>query len=92
MDNLDQVLKDYVDERTRATIAVSEGESVEVFKAFANKWYDLGVIPSCFSLPSDEILEITCRKMVLHEARAPESTKEKARAWLLSRGHDLKLD
>lgn len=91
MDNTFKTVKDYVEDRDRATIAVVEGESIEVFKAFVNKWYDLGFMPSCFKLPSDEVLEISVRKMVIHEINAPESTKAKAREWLLSRGYDLEL-
>lgn len=87
-----KAFKDYTDERDRASIAVVEGESIEVFKAFINKWRDLGLMPPCYSMPSDKVLEIACRKMVLHEARAPESTKAKARDWLLSRGYDLDLE
>lgn len=81
----------YAKERDAATIAVVEGESLEVFKAFVIKWRDLGILPPCFKLPSDEVLEITIRKMVIHEASAPESTKQKAAAWLLERGYDLNL-
>ena len=91
MDNYN-IMSDYSNERDRATIAVVEGESIEVFKAFVNKWQDLGFMPPCFSLPPDNVLEISCRKMVLHETRAPESTKAKARDWLLSRGYDLNLE
>ena len=92
MDNPDKIVKAYVDERDRATIAVVEGESIEVFKAFIKKWYDLGYMPPCFALPADEVLEISVRKMVIHETNAPESTREKAREWLLSRGYDLELE
>lgn len=91
----DKIVKAYeaiIDERDRATIAVVEGESIEVFKAFVNKLLDLGYMPPCFKLPSDEVLEISVRKMVLYEINAPESTKEKAREWLLSRGYDLELE
>lgn len=92
MDNIDKMITAYSEERDRATIAVVEGESIEVFKAFVNKWYDLGYMPPCLALPTDEVLEISCRKMVIHEINAPESTKEKAREWLLSRGYDLELE
>ena len=81
----------YAKERDAATIAVVEGESLEVFKAFFAKWRDLGVYPPNFKLPTDEILEITIRKMVIHEANVPESTKQKAAKWLLERGYDLNL-
>lgn len=88
----DKIIKAYVAERDRATIAVVDGESIEVFKAFIKKWNDYGYMPPCFALPADEVLEIACRKMVIHETNAPESTKEKAREWLLSRGYDLELE
>lgn len=82
----------YAKDRDAATIAVVEGESLEVFKAFVTKWRDLGFYPPCFNLPSDEVIEIAIRKMVIHELRAPESTKQKAAKWLLERGYDLLLD
>lgn len=86
------LITQYAKERDAATIAVVEGESLEVFKAFVAKWKDLGLYPPRFKLPADEVLEITIRKMVIHEANAPESTKQKAAAWLLERGYDLNLD
>lgn len=81
----------YAKERDAATIAVVEGESLEVFKAFVAKWQDLGLYSPNFKLPSDEVLEITIRKMVIHETNVPESTKQKAAKWLLERGYDLNL-
>ena len=68
------LITQYAKERDAATIAVVEGESLEVFKAFVTKWQDLGLYPPKFKLPADEVLEITIRKMVIHEANAPEST------------------
>lgn len=82
----------YAKERDAATIAVVEGESLEVFKVFVTKWTDLGFYPPCFALPADDVLEIAIRKMVIHEIRAPESTKQKAAKWLLERGYDLTLE
>ena len=82
----------YAKERDAATIAVVEGESLEVFKAFVTKWKDLGLYPPDFKLPADEILEITIRKMVLHEVNAPANTKSLAAAWLLKRGYELNLN
>lgn len=82
----------YAKERDAATIAVVEGKSLDVFKAFIGKWKTKGFYPPCFKLPSDEVLEIAIRKMVIHETNAPESTKQKAAKWLLERGYDLNLD
>lgn len=88
----EQFIKEYSRDRDKATIAVVEGESLEVFKAFVNKWQDLGIYPNCFKLPADDVLEIAIHKMCIHEANAPESTKQKATEWLLSRGYDLELE
>ena len=85
-------VKQYVRERDRASIAVVEGASIEVFKAFVKKWYDLGYYPACYSLPSDEVLEIAVRKMVINETSAPPSTKEIAIEWLTSRGYSTSLE
>ena len=92
MSKFDKVIEQYVIDRDKATVAVVEGESLEVFKAFVSKWRDIGIYPKCFKLPSDEVLEISIRKMVIHEVNAPESTKQKATEWLLSRGYDLELE
>ena len=87
-----ELVKEYVKDRDAATIAVVEGESLDVFKAFVSKWKDLGFYPPCFKLPSDEVLEISIRKMAIHEIDTPDSTKVKAAKWLLERGYDLNLD
>ena len=81
----------YVNDRDEATIKAVETDSLEPFKAFIEKYKLLGAYPTCFELPSDEVLEIAVRKMVIHETNAPESTKQKATEWLLSRGYDLDL-
>ena len=80
--------RQYVNDRDRACIAVVNGESIEVFKAFIKKWQDLGLATP--PRPSDEVLEITCRKIVMH-INAPKNTRDRARDWLLSRGYDLDL-
>ena len=87
-----ELVKQYVRDRDAATIAVVEGESLDVFKAFVSKWHDLGFYPPCFKLPSDEVLEISIRKMAIHEIAAPDNIKQKAASWLLERGYDLNLD
>lgn len=87
-----ELVKQYVRDRDAATIAVVEGESLEVFKAFIRKYQDYNFFPPCFKLPSDEVLEISIRKMAIHETAAPNSTKQKAASWLLERGYDLLMD
>ena len=58
-------------------------------KAVVNKWQGIGIFPECFSLPSDEVLEITIRKMAVDKTNIPEDIQEEAKAWLLARGYDL---
>lgn len=53
------------------------------FKAFLRKY-------RCGKLPSDEVLEITMRKMVVNiEPKLPQY--EEAKNWLLERGYDLEI-
>ena len=92
MNKYNSLLEQYVKDRDEATIKAVETDTLEPFKAFVNKYYQAGIYPKCFKLPSDEVLEISVRKMVLHELNAPESTKQKATEWLLSRGYDLELE
>lgn len=92
MSKFDKVIEQYVIDRDKATIEAVETDKLEPFKAFVSKYAKLGFYPTCFKLPSDEVLEILIRKMVIHEVNAPESTKQKATEWLLSRGYDLELE
>lgn len=74
-----EVLRQFVKERNEACSSLD----VEKFKAFFRK-YKGG------NLPSDEVLEITMRKMVVNiEPKLPQY--EEAKNWLLERGHDLKI-
>ena len=82
----------YAKERDAATIAVVEGASLDVFKAFIAKWQAKGAYSPYFKLPPDNVLEISVRKMVIHETNAPESTKQKAAKWLIERGYDLLIN
>ena len=87
----DRLLALYVSDRDEATIKSVETDSLEPFKAFIEKYKLLGAYPTCFELPSDDVLEISVRKMVIHETRAPQDVKDKATEWLLSRGYDTSL-
>ena len=74
-----EILRQFVKERNDAC---SSFDLVK-FKSFFRK-YRGG------KLPSDEVLEITMRKMVVNiEPKLPQY--EEAKEWLLSRGYDLYL-
>lgn len=73
--------------------AVSQTFDVDKFREFYAKWYKRGVyhIPP-EALPSDEVIEITMRKMVVHETNADPAKIKEATEWLLSRGYDLEME
>lgn len=74
------LMKRWLEERDAAALSFD----VEKFKAFYRKWQDRGVYD--MPLPSDEVLEITLRKMVLMMAKAPKEKVEEAQEWLRERG------
>lgn len=84
-------IKDYVKERDEALTESIKKDSVEPFKAFIEKYKALGSYPDCFNLPSDEVIEISIRKMSLHCVKIPPEIKGLAVNWLLDRGYDLNL-
>lgn len=65
---------------------------VEEFKNFVKRWKGRGIYPDCFELPTDEILEITIRKIVVNMKGAPIHKQAEATYWLSIRGYDLELE
>lgn len=84
-------IEDYVKNRDAAIIESIKTDSVEPFKAFIEKYKALNAYPNCFKLPSDEVIEISIRKMSLHCVNIPPEIKGRSVEWLLSRGYDLNL-
>ena len=80
--SLDDMVQ-YVKERDEATASMD----IEVLKAFIRKWS-----PECFKMPSDEVLEITMRKMAVHSTKLDVNTRVEAFRWLLERGYDFSLE
>lgn len=85
-------LTSYAETRDRAIIDSLKADSVEPFRAFIEAQRQLGMLPPCFTDVSDEVLEISIRKMSLYCINVPQDLKERSVAWLLSRGYDLYLD
>ena len=83
-----RIMADYCKDRDEAVASLD----IETFKAFMNKWRDRGIVPECFTLASDDVLEISIRKMCLHIPTIPEEIKNEAEDWLLERGYDLDLE
>lgn len=58
---------------------------VDTFKAFYRKWQKRGIYTE--PLPSDEVIEITMRKMVCCLANPPKDKLAEARVWLFEHGY-----
>lgn len=74
-------LKKWLDERDAAVSSMD----LEKFKKWAknNYWKEM---------PSDEVLEITMRKMAVHITSIDVETRVYAFRWLIERGHDISLE
>lgn len=59
---------------------------VQKFKDFMKKWTELGVYHLDF-FPSDEVIEISMRKMVYHFTTSTHKERADAKRWLESRGY-----
>lgn len=60
------------------------------FREFYKKWHDLGIYDA-ITLPNDDILEITMRKMLVNMTDVPKDKYDEAKSWLLERGYDLEI-
>ena len=80
---------DYAIKRDEAIIESIRTDSVQPFRRFINEQSLKGVLPACFELPTDEVLEISIRQMCLHCTNIAPEIKGLAVDWLLKNGHDL---
>lgn len=86
IDESEQKLAVFVSERNKAVESVVRGEDIRVFKAFVEKWKDLGFYPPYLALPDDNVLEASIRKMCIHIDAFSEDLKKEARYWLITHG------
>lgn len=82
--NRDEMIKEYVNDRNAAVKTMN----VEAFKAFIRKYMNTGDMPP---MPSDDVLEITMRKMAVHSKGLDVDTRVEAFRWLLERGYDFSM-
>ena len=82
-------MKEYAIKRDEAIIESIRTDSVQPFRRFMNEQGLKGVLPACFVLPSDEVLEISIRQMALHCTNIAPEIKGQAVDWLIKNGHDL---
>ena len=82
-------MKEYAIKRDEAIVESIRTDSVQPFRRFMNEQGLKGVLPACFVLPSDEVLEISIRQMCLHCTNIAPEIKGQAVDWLIKNGHDL---
>lgn len=82
-------IKLWVKERDAAVSTLD----IDTFKEFYAKWHRRGVyaIPP-HALPSDDVLEISIRKMAYHSPGVDPAIRAEAEKWLYEHGSDTKLD
>lgn len=69
-----------------------EAMDVNTFRTFAVKWCDKGVYDyNIYSKMTDEVLEISLRKMAVAMTDIDPAVKKEAETWLLERGFDLSM-
>lgn len=81
----DKEIKEFVRDRDKAVKEACRTGNLESFKAFYEKYKKRGVYK--FPLPSDEVLEISLRKMLINTASATIDEKAEAVKWLIERGY-----
>ena len=82
-----KIFNEWLSERNR----VVKSYDVDMFKAFYIKWQKRGVYSRLMPLPTDDIIEVSMRKMVYHMTNATEAEKAEAERWLLEHGSDTSI-
>ena len=75
------IIRRYNKDRDEAVASLN----VETFKSFCKKW-------SLPAPPTDEVIEITMRKMMYHINSFSEEDKQSAKEWLESRNYTTDLE
>lgn len=69
--------------------AVVKTYDVQKFKIFYEKWRARGMYS--LKLPSDEVIEVSLRKMVYNMTTATKAEKKEAKEWLESRHYSTSM-
>ena len=83
----EEILKEYASDLLKACLTFDINE----FKKNVEKWSKRGIFPQCFELPSDDVLEISIRKIIIARTDAPKEAKKEAAAWLIDHDCDLSI-
>lgn len=69
---------------------VVKSYDVQRYKEYVKKWSKLGLY-DIDSIPSDEVIEISMRKMVYHFTTSTHKERADAKRWLESRGYTTEV-
>lgn len=78
----DKTLNEWLSERDK----VVKAYDIDKFKKFWRKWQEKGLYDRSMPLPSDEVIEISMRKMVANMTSASYAEKKEAEEWLYEHG------
>lgn len=85
----DPLLAQFVKERDEAVKTSIKANDLRVFKRFYGRWMAKGIYQ--IGLPSDEVIEISLRKMLYHMTSATAEEKATAEMWLTAHGSSTKI-
>ena len=83
----DDVIAQYVADRDKAVSTMD----INVFREFLRKYQKAGFFDWKVLCATNQVLEITMRKMAIHSTNIDPEIKLQAKAWLLDHGCDLKI-
>ena len=92
MDSIEAILKAMIDRYEEDLIKACLTYDVKELKAHIAKYKALGYFPDCYRLPTDDVLNITMRKIVFNSNLASPADQAEAGTWLIENGYDLYLD
>lgn len=85
----DPLIAQFVRERDEAIKTAIRTDDLRVFKRFYARWKAKGFYQ--IGLPSDEVIEISLRKMLYHMTSATAEEKATAERWLIAHGSSTKI-
>ena len=85
----DPLTRQFVKERDEAVKTAIRTDDLRVFKRFYARWKAKGIYQ--IGLPSDEVIEISLRKMLYHMTSATAEEKATAEMWLIAHGSSTEI-
>lgn len=85
----DPLTRQFVKERDEAVKTAIRTDDLRVFRRFYARWKAKGFYQ--IGLPSDEVIEISLRKMLYHMTSATAEEKAMAERWLIAHGSSTKI-